>query len=298
MRPERDERLFQRIRRVRVIDHHHRIVIAPETLHAPLGAVHRGETHTGRGPVHPERVQHAEGSEEIRGVEGAGQRALQLERPFARGDTQQQSVRPRRDTLAHHRVRPAREQSAVAPARHGADAPRQSLQQRATEDIVGVDHGMRDAGQIEQGALRRAVLRHVAVIVEVIAREIGEDRDARLHAVETPLREPVRRGLHRHVPDAEIAEFREQGLQSHGVGRGVLRGPQFTGQAVPERADDRAGHARRQRLRDEMTGGGLAVRPRDGDDVQRARGMTMEARGDPARDAAQIRHGNQRHALA
>src|SRR5205823_1525631 len=54
---------------------------------------------------------------------------------------------------------------------------------------------------------------HSAVVIEVVASEVGEDDDVKLESVDPPLIEAVRRDLHRHSPYAAIDERSQHALQ-------------------------------------------------------------------------------------
>ena len=69
---------------------------------------------------------------------------------------------------------------------------------------VGIGDRRRTGRQqrVEQPELRGTIGRHRAVIVEMVARQIAEAGRHQRHAVQPPLLDAVRRGLHRHLPDA------------------------------------------------------------------------------------------------
>ena len=80
----------------------------------------------------------------------------------------------------------------------------------ARERVVGVQHGVLQARQREQPALRVAVAREIAMLIEMVAREIREHGRVKLEAGDPVLRERVRRHFHR---DARRAELRELAVQ-------------------------------------------------------------------------------------
>ena len=53
--------------------------------------------------------------------------------------------------------------------------------------VVQVDHGVLQARPVEQDGLGGFVIRFVAVVVQVVARQVGEDRHVEMHAVEAAL---------------------------------------------------------------------------------------------------------------
>jgi hypothetical protein len=79
--------------------------------------------------------------------------------------------------------------------------------------IIGVEHrdtATRHEVAREEQQLRREVLLLVAVVVEVIAREVGEDRGAKQTAIDTLLRQRVRGDLERGPARPPRAARRER----------------------------------------------------------------------------------------
>ncbi len=62
----------------------------------------------------------------------------------------------------------------------------------------------------------------ILVIVEVIAREIGESRRRNIHAVQPELVEAVAGGFQRQMIDAVLFQLRENAMDFHRIRRGVL----------------------------------------------------------------------------
>ncbi len=87
------------------------------------------------------------------------------------------------------------------------------------ERVVGVDDLRVQPGPREELRLRRAVGRHRAVIVEMVAREIGEQRDVEGDAVDAALIETVRRHLHRDRARTRRLVAREHLLQLRRIRR-------------------------------------------------------------------------------
>ena len=88
----------------------------------------------------------------------------------------------------------------------------QFFHEMASECVVHVDDRCAQTFPRKQFLLGRAVLFHRAVIIEMVAREIGEHGNVELDAVDTVLIERVRRHFHGDVRRAGIAEFGEQSL--------------------------------------------------------------------------------------
>ena len=142
------------------------------------------------------------------------------------------------------------------------------------ERVVGIDHRRAQAGPREELRLGGAVRGHRLVIVEMIAREVGEQRDVERRAVDAALVEAVRRHLHRHRARARGVELREQLVQHRDVGRRVRRRRERADEAVAERAEHRgAAAARIERLRDPLRARRLAVGAGDADHPQLRDGL-------------------------
>jgi hypothetical protein len=67
--------------------------------------------------------------------------------------------------------------------------------------------------RIEQPHLRAKIVFEIAVMVEVIAREIGEGGEREPNAVESALVDPERRRLHGEMRDAAPREVVERAMQ-------------------------------------------------------------------------------------
>ena len=74
--------------------------------------------------------------------------------------------------------------------------------------VVEIDHGGAVARQQlgEQPRLGREIGRHVVVIIEMIARQVGEGGGFELQPVEPELVEPVARGFERDMIDAALRQ--------------------------------------------------------------------------------------------
>ena len=175
-------------------------------------------------------------------------------------------------------------------------APLDLAGELGAEVVVEIEHRMRQRFAGEELRFRAAVTRHRAVIVEVIAREVGQQRDVELDAGQAPLVEADRRDFHADRGGAAPREFRELRLQPQRVRRGVDQRPQFAAQAVAECADHRGADAAIvQRARDPLAAGGLAVGARHADHAQTAARVIVEAAGDQAGARAQVGDRAVRH---
>ena len=75
----------------------------------------------------------------------------------------------------------------------------------------------------EQAQLGGAILVHGLVIIEMVLRQVGEGNTRELNRVEAVLREAGRRGLHRHVRYAVIAQRLQGRMNGNRVRRGVAK---------------------------------------------------------------------------
>ncbi len=115
----------------------------------------------------------------------------------------------------------------------------QLLRQRETELIIAADHRLCCRMGSKQRRLAGTVSRHVGVIVEMVAAEIGEHQHVELHAIDTPLINADRRHFHRHRLRTRSDEVCQQRLQAHRIRRGVGTRRQRAGKAVAQSADQR-----------------------------------------------------------
>ena len=146
--------------------------------------------------------------------------------------------------------------------------------------IVHVDHRDGALGQqLEQPPLRGEVRLHVAVEIEVVARQVGEDAGGKSQPVDAAERERVRRDFHHTRAAAFDQHLAQHALQLGRFGRRARRVELALVDAIADRADATARHAggfenRRQHVR----GRRLAVRARDADEEQLLARIVVEGR--------------------
>ena len=175
---------------------------------------------------------------------------------------------------------------AEAVRQHALPALARGVDEALAEGVVGVDHRRAQAGPREELRLGTAVRGHRLVIVEMIAREVREQRDVELRAVDAALVEPVRRHFHRNGLGACGVKLREELVEQGDIGRGVRRRRERADQPVSERSEDcRAPPAHVERLRDPLRARRLAVGARDAGHPQFARRAAV----DEVRDVAEPR---------
>ena len=154
------------------------------------------------------------------------------------------------------------------------------VEQLATERIVQVHRRGAQARPVEQPRLGRAIAGHVAVVVQVIAGEVGEHAHVEMHAIHAALVERVRGHFHRHRLRAFVAQFGEQRMHAQHQRRGETGRHDLRPETGAERAH-RTGllPAQGPRLRQQLHGRGLAVGAGHPDRGHRRAGMAVEAVG-------------------
>ena len=153
------------------------------------------------------------------------------------------------------------------------------------------------AHMVEEARLRAHVVLERLMVVEMILREVREDRRIELDARDAVLVERVGGDLHDDVVHARVAHARERVLQLDDIRRRVVDGQHLVLDHDLDRADEADLVARvAQDSAREVARRRLAVRARDADDAQRARGIVMEIRHDRVERRIELRHAQHRDA--
>ena len=139
--------------------------------------------------------------------------------------------------------------------------------------VVGVDHG--DIAHFKELMLGGDVIFKVAVIIQMILRQVRKHGDLIMQTVNALLRQRLGGNLHHAVFAARFDHFGEQALHFKRVGRGQIRRNFLTADHVLDRADQ-TGFVTGpfQDLFEQEAARGLAVRARHADEAQTLRGMT------------------------
>ncbi len=142
--------------------------------------------------------------------------------------------------------------------------------------VIAVDHAhsrRRRACAFKQAALGREIFLKSLVIVEMVAREIRENRHRERASPQTVHRQRVRTGFEHRVRASRANNFRQIFLQIERFRSGVRRGQRLAHQAVADRAQQADFAARRAQNRiHQISGRGLAVCPGHANEFQHFRG--------------------------
>ena len=139
---------------------------------------------------------------------------------------------------------------------------------RTTKRVIAINDGVFQCFAFKQARLGGAVGGHVAVIIEMIAREIGEERAVEINAGDAVLIEPDRGHFHCNRIDARALEVAQLRVQPDRVRCRIDERLQAA-RSITERTDDRAPAAAvPERLREPLTARRLAVGARDTDQIE------------------------------
>ena len=149
---------------------------------------------------------------------------------------------------------------------------------------------------VEKPPFGREVALHVEVIVEVIASEIGPDRDLELESGDSILHQRVRRHFHGDGAGAAFDRSAQDERQIGALGsRAIALGDLLITELRPERPDDGGGQTTGlEELPDERRGRALAVGSGDADETKIAPGITGEGPGHDRHVPARTRRTNPR----
>ena len=196
--PQRAQNLVERIGLMRVIDDRPARLAARRPVRA--GPARPRAFRARRAPALARACDDAEpgGDKRVRGLERAGERQREREDRAFVGDFE----------ARRHSVRLGADEPqarAFSPRREHAQPPRGASGENLVGDVaVGVDDGVSATFEqtLEELQLGRKIVRHRRVIVEMVAREVGEGAGAQANAVEPALDDPVRGGFKREMGDA------------------------------------------------------------------------------------------------
>ncbi len=293
MRAERVQGLGQRVGRVGVVDESRGPArVVRHELHPAGRAAQQGQRLERLAQAGTASDREPESGQDVVCLEGADEAAAEAMRLAV--DLQLQLL-PGELGLAPDQPEAPRlgaEVDDLGPARHGDGAQRLELRD------VGVDDGSAALGEalVEEPALGLEVGLEAAVIVEMVAADIGERGGLDGEPGEPLLVQPVARGLDHQMVDAALGELCREAVQGYGIGRGERALGPAAGALEAERAE--AGGADAEPIPDlprEAGDRGLAVGA--GDRRGEGRLAAVEAGGELGQAAARLRVDDDRNAL-
>ena len=220
VRTQRLERGFQRVGRMGVIHENRRAIrAATGQLHPPAHAGQTGQDGKHRLRVLARRDHEPRRRQHVHRLKGPDQRQARLHRLAlpAEQDILPGLVQPAPGDLQPRILGVLRDPDHLDPARGTGIA------HTGPVTVVEVDHRHAILGQQlgEEPQLGGEIALHVAVVIEVILREVGEGRRRKVDTIHPPLVQPVRRSLHRGMADVGRHEVMQQPVQRHRIGRRV-----------------------------------------------------------------------------
>ena len=250
---------------MRIIHHHQRPAAAAIALGAPGYRFHALQRPHRILKADVTRQQGCERPQQVGGIEAADKMTLQGRRAPRRGYVERQTIGADAQIAALHTqhaaaARARRPDAGEAISHHARIRTPHAGNHVGAEFVVEIEYRVLERRPAEEPGLRRAVTTHRAVIVEVVARDVGQQRDVEFDSGEPVLLDAVRGNFHAHRTGAAPDEFIERAMQPHRVRRGVQRCLQCAGKTAAEHADHRAFAARaRERLRDPVAARSLPI---------------------------------------
>ena len=157
---------------------------------------------------------------------------------------------------------------------------RQFCQPATTDFIVSIDDGLTAMMGGVQQPFRRFVVLHVAMVVEMIAAEIGKHRGGKLQGRYAVLYQTVGGDFHRAEGSPLPDQTGEHMLNVHRGTGGVFSWNDFIQQTVTDGPHHRAGFAEQLcPLRQQLSGGGFPVGAGDAHQTQLLRRLMIKTPG-------------------
>jgi hypothetical protein len=193
---------------------------------------------------HAAREQHTQHTEQIDRVEAAYHRALDGRVAPWRGDIECKTIPVQAQIAAPHTSHAGatghRMRQGMKAVAHDLRAARHVARVHHAERILEVEHGVLESRPAKQLRFRFPIARHGAVIIEVVAREIGEHRHVELDAGDTVLVQAYGRHFHAHRIRSAPQEPCHPRLQPDAVRCGVGEPLEAPGPAAAQRSDHAA----------------------------------------------------------
>ncbi|MNO99982.1 hypothetical protein D3C76_917670 [compost metagenome] len=273
-----------------VIDHHQRLRATAQALHAP-GRAFKLRQHLEnfvQGVIQTE--QRTDRRQDIAQVEATEQGAAQVVLALWRDQ------RGAHAFVVELRLTAIQVGAGVFQA--VGDQPRLALVggQLPAELVVEVDHAAFQVIPVKQPGLGFAVGLHGAVIIQVIAGQVGHHCHIERQGSHAPLIQAMGRNFHRHGLGPGLFQVRQGRLHGNRVRRGVQAAFQRPIETRTERADQAAVLAEQvQRLGDQLSHAGLAVGTGHAHQVQVMAWLAIKTPGDVRQLSRQTFDRNQRH---
>ena len=290
MRAQGQQYFFQCIRGVGVVDHHQRLVAATQTLHATDRAFQLGQHFENFVQRVVQPKQGANGSQYVAQVEASQQRAAQ------------QMLALRRHHGGPHTVIIKDGITAVqgGPCILKAIADQARLMlfsgQLAAKFIVQVQHPAAQVRPGKQLGLGGGVSLHRAVVIQMVAGQVGQHGDVKCQRTDAPLIQAMGRNLHRYRFGPGLFQVGEHGLYGNRVWRGVTATLQRAIKTGAQGADDAAVLTQQvKRLGHQLSDAGFAVGASDTYQIQMPAGLTIKTPGDIRQLGRKALDRNQRH---
>ena len=146
---------------------------------------------------------------------------------------------------------------------------RQLRQPAAAHFIVGVDDGLTVMVSREQQPFRGFVVLHIAMIIKMVAAQVGKHGCSKFQRRDAVLYQTVRRDLHRGEGCALPCQTSKHVLYVNRRAGGVFRRAHFAQQTVTHGPHHRTGFTQQLGpLRHQLRGGGFTVRTRYANQTQ------------------------------
>ena len=276
--PHGTQHVVERVRRVRVVDDHAEGLVRGDDLEPSGHTREPGTSRRNRLEWHAGQAGSARRREGVFDVETADEPSCELAGAPRRAQAKGGAARAVPDVLCPH-VRVG-----------GIDAEAHVSRQPYAVRVIGV--ARRGAAHVEQQRLGGEVRLHVAVVIQMVLRQIREGRRGEAHAANTMLIQGVRRDLHRTCRVACVDHAPKISVEINRLRRGALRGfDDATDAALDCPQQARRMPRGRQDCVLEVRRRGLAIRARDRQHEQLSARLSEKQVGDrPHRRSTRVDH--------
>ncbi|MNQ61209.1 hypothetical protein D3C85_755200 [compost metagenome] len=290
MRTQGHQDFFQRIRGVGIIDHHQGLAATAQALHA-TGRTLEFWQHTQnfiQRVVQPQQCAYR--GQHVAQVESPQQGAAQMVFTLWRHQRGAYAFVVERSFTAI--------QVGTGIFQAIGNQARLALvsNQRPTELVIKVDDPALQVVPAEQPGFRLAVGLHGAVVIQVIARQVGQHSHIKCQRTDTPLVQAMGRHFHGDGLGTGLFQVGQGRLNGDGVRRGVQAAFQRAMETAAQGAHDAAVLPQQvQRLRDQLGHTGFTVGAGHANQVQVTARLAIKAPGDIGQLRGQALHRNQWH---